>query len=71
MLYVIDESSFLVKTIPSYYSSLMLGTAINNVFSSIVVYVFSWLVCQGTAVGLPHHEHPQKIQGQAPKNRPK
>jgi len=28
MLYVIDESSFLVKTIPSYYSSLMLGTAI-------------------------------------------
>jgi len=30
MLYVIDESSFLVKTIPSYYSSLMLGTAIRG-----------------------------------------
>jgi len=29
MLYVIDESSFLVKTIPSYYSSLMLGKAIS------------------------------------------
>ena len=27
-LYAIDESSFLVKTIPSYYSSIIIGTAI-------------------------------------------